>query len=207
MYSDTHSDNIWVLLKASATWGVICHLSLHNTSTANSINNSFPTPTVLQRNPQFTFVYFQLTTLCNGTCKPVCVKSYKLRFYYTHEHYLNCKLQFIKFPLGSSEFWHHVAFEMDTSVIREYSASIFRARMILVRKQSGYTATGIRNAAIQNQGRVRKARAYISYLHRLPATSVFIMGGKNVVTSLQGYTVSQLSTPQSQHYTAFKVNL
>ena len=79
--------------------------------------------------------------------------------------------------------------------------------MILVRKQSGYTATGMRNAAIQNQGRVQKARAYIRYLHCLPATSVFIMGGKNVVTSLQDYTVSQLGTPQSQHYTAFKVNL
>jgi hypothetical protein len=84
MYKDTHSYNIRVLLEASATWGVICHLPLHNTSTANSVNNSFPTPTMLQRNPQFTFIYFQLTTLCSWTCKSECVKSYKLLLYYTH---------------------------------------------------------------------------------------------------------------------------
>jgi len=79
--------------------------------------------------------------------------------------------------------------------------------MIRVRMQSGYAANGMRNVVIQNQGRVRKATAYISYLHLHPVISVLTMGGINVGTTLQDYTVSQLSTPQSQHYSAFRMNL
>jgi len=73
--------------------------------------------------------------------------------------------------------------------------------------QSGYAANGTRNMVIQNQGKVRKATVYISYFHLHPAISVLTMGGKNVSTNLQDYTVSQLSTPQSQHYSASRANL
>jgi hypothetical protein len=79
--------------------------------------------------------------------------------------------------------------------------------MIRVRMQSGHAANGKRNVVIQNQGRVRKATAYISYLHLHPVISVCTMGGKNVGTNLQDYKVSQLSTPQSQHYSALRMKL
>lgn len=79
--------------------------------------------------------------------------------------------------------------------------------MIRVRMQSGYAANGMRNVVIQNQRRVRKVTAYISYLYLHPVISVLTMGGKNFGTTLQDYTVSQLSTPQSQHYTVLRVNL
>jgi len=56
--------------------------------------------------------------------------------------------------------------------------------------QSGYAANGMKNVVIQNQDRVRKATADISYLHLHPVISVLTMGGKNVGTHLQDYTVS-----------------
>jgi len=54
---------------------------------------------------------------------------------------------------------------------------------------------------------VRTTTAYISYLHLHPVISVLTMGGKIVGTTLQDYTMSQLSTPQSQHYIVMTVNL
>jgi hypothetical protein len=51
---------------------------------------------------------------------------------------------------------------MDTNVLGEYTATIFRTYMIRVRMQSGYTAKLIRNVVIQKQGRVRKGRPYTS---------------------------------------------
>jgi hypothetical protein len=72
--------------------------------------------------------------------------------------------------------------------------------------QSGYAANGMRNVVIQKQGRVRKATAYISYLHLHPVISVLTMGGKNVGTTLQDYKMSQISTPQSQQYTVMTMN-
>jgi hypothetical protein len=47
---------------------------------------------------------------------------------------------------------------------------------------------------IQNLGRVRKARAYIRYLHLHPVNAVLMTGGKNVGTNLQDYSVTTQHT-------------
>jgi hypothetical protein len=116
---------------------------------------------MLQWNPQFTFIYFHLATLCNWTYKPARIKVTNCILTILMSNNFNWKLQCINFPLSSSKSWHHVALWTDTRVLGKYYASIFSTYMTRVKMQSGYTATVIRNVVIQNHGTVRKGQAYI----------------------------------------------
>jgi hypothetical protein len=131
---DAHPNYIWILLEASPAWGVVSHFSLHNTSTANSIDYCLPAPTVLQWNPQFTFIDLQLSTLRSRTCKsdriqchsPVPCNIHKTAFRIVNINALKYTLWFqilSEVTTKSPIFWNHRKL---TSTYEGPVASIFR---------------------------------------------------------------------------------